>query len=208
MKLLHCLLACCVTLSAFAQVTPPAAAVSPSATGKEPLLVSYVDPYIGAGAHGHTFLGASVPFGAVQPGPGNINKGWDWCSGYNYSDSVVKGFAQNHLNGTGVPDLGDVLIMPYTGSIRTEPGSQSHPSAGYASHYDHHHEIARPAYYSVWLKDHQVRVELTATERVAFHRYHFPADRPGHIIIDLFQGNFDTSWQHPEGLCLPETAKR
>jgi len=198
MKLLHCLLACCVTLSAFAQVTPPAAAVSPSATGKEPLLVSYVDPYIGTGAHGHTFIGASVPFGAVQVGPSNINKGWDWCSGYNYSDSVVKGFAQNHLNGTGIPDLSDILIMPFTGRVRTEPGSQSDPSKGYASHYDHRHEIARPAYYSVWLKDHHVRVELTATERVAFHRYHFPGDRSGHIIIDLLQGNFDTGWQHPK----------
>ena len=198
MKIASSFLASFTMLTLSAQppaASPPQSAASPYHEGP---LLSAVDPYIGTGAHGHTFLGASVPFGAVQPGPGNINKGWDWCSGYNYSDSVVKGFAQNHLNGTGVPDLGDVLIMPYTGSIRTEPGSQSHPSAGYASHYDHHHEIARPAYYSVWLKDHQVRVELTATERVAFHRYHFPADRPGHIIIDLFQGNFDTSWQHPK----------
>ncbi|HUB61621.1 MAG TPA: GH92 family glycosyl hydrolase [Puia sp.] len=161
-------------------------------------LLSAVDPYIGTGAHGHTFLGASVPFGAVQVGPTNINKGWDWCSGYNYSDSVVKGFSQDHLSGTGVPDLCDILIMPFTGPVRTEPGSQDNPSGGYASHYDHNHEIARPAYYSVWLKDHHVKVELTATERVAFHRYHFPKDRPAHIIIDLFQGNFDTGWQHPK----------
>jgi putative alpha-1,2-mannosidase len=125
MKQLLCLLACCVALSAFAQVTPSAAPVaSPPATGKEPILVSYVDPYIGTGAHGHTFIGASVPFGAVQVGPSNINKGWDWCSGYNYSDSVVKGFAQNHLNGTGIPDLSDILIMPFTGPVRTEPGAR------------------------------------------------------------------------------------
>ncbi len=165
---------------------------------KEAAPLSYVDPYIGTGAHGHVFLGASVPFGAVQVGPTNINKGWDWCSGYHYSDSVVKGFAQNHLNGTGVPDLSDILIMPYTGAVRTEPGSQQNPASGYSSHYDHRHEIARPAYYSVWLKDHHVRVELTATERVAFHRYTFPKDRPAHIIVDLFQGNFDAGWQHPK----------
>jgi len=197
MKQLLCLLACCTALSAIAQTTPSALAQ------KEPVLVSFVDPYIGTGAHGHTFLGASVPFGAVQVGPTNFNKGWDWCSGYNYSDSVVVGFAQNHLNGTGIPDLCDVMIMPFTGKARTEPGSQNNPAAGYASHYDHNHEIARPNYYSVWLKDHHVRVELTATERVAFHRYHFPTDRQGHIIIDLLQGNFDTGWQHPKAYaCL------
>lgn len=167
---------------------------------REPAPLTYVDPYIGTAAHGHVFLGASVPYGAVQPGPTNINQGWDWCSGYNYSDSVVKGFAQNHLNGTGVPDLCDILIMPYTGVVRTEPGTRQDPASGYSSRYDHQHEIARPAYYSVWLKDHKVRVELTASERVAFHRYTFPHEknRPAHIIIDLFQGNFDAGWQHPK----------
>ncbi|GGB04096.1 hypothetical protein GCM10011511_29260 [Puia dinghuensis] len=166
---------------------------------KEAAPVTYVDPYIGTAAHGHVFLGASVPFGAVQVGPSNINKGWDWCSGYNYSDDVVKGFAQNHLNGTGIPDLGDILIMPYTGDVRTEPGTQQNPTSGYASHYDHRGEVARPAYYSVWLKDYAVGVELTATERVAFHRYHFPKDgNRFHIIIDLLQGNFDAGWQHPQ----------
>ena len=193
MKQLVCLVALIAAVaSAPAQPAPPRSAASP-----QPALAS-VDPYIGTGGHGHVFLGASVPFGAVQVGPSNINKGWDWCSGYHYSDSVVKGFAQNHLNGTGIPDLGDILLMPYTGRVRTETGTQRDPSSGYASHYDHRQEIARPAYYSVWLKDHHVRVELTATERVAFHRYRFPKDRPAHIIIDLLQGNFDTGWQHPK----------
>ena len=168
-----------------------------SRDGQSNGVLKYVDPYIGTGGHGHVFLGASVPFGAVQVGPNNINKGWDWCSGYNYSDSVVKGFSQNHLNGTGIPDLGDILIMPFTGAVRMETGSQADPGQGYSSHYSHAQEVARPSYYSVWLKDHRVRVELTATERVAFHRYTFPADRPGHIIIDLLQGNFDAGWQHP-----------
>ncbi|HEY6902582.1 MAG TPA: glycoside hydrolase domain-containing protein, partial [Puia sp.] len=182
MKYLFSILAVCVALTSSAQRSSRLASV---------------DPYIGTGGRGHVFLGASVPFGAVQVGPSNINKGWDWCSGYHYSDSVVKGFAQNHLNGTGIPDLGDILIMPYTGEARTNTGTQADPTAGYSSHYSHKQEIARPSYYSVYLKDHHVRVELTATERVAFHRYKFPADRPGHIIIDLLQGNFDAGWQHP-----------
>lgn len=205
MKLFACLCASVAALTIFAPPAPSSPATAPatsapeqSALPKDTGLLAFVDPYIGTGGHGHVFLGASVPFGAVQPGPSNINKGWDWCSGYHYSDSVVKGFAQNHLNGTGIPDLGDILIMPYTGRVRTEPGTQTDPAAGYASHYDHRREIARPAYYSVWLKDHHVSVELTATERVAFHRYRFPKDRPAHIIIDLLQGNFDTGWQHPK----------
>ncbi|HXB96172.1 MAG TPA: GH92 family glycosyl hydrolase, partial [Puia sp.] len=187
MKLVLSLLVSLAVFTLSAQ-TPP----------KESAPLSYVDPYIGTGAHGHVFLGASVPYGAVQAGPTNINKGWDWCSGYHYSDSVVKGFSQNHLNGTGIPDLCDILVMPFTGAVRTEPGTQKNPASGYSSHYDHRHEIARPAYYYVWLKDHHVGVELTATERVALHRYHFPNDRPGHIIIDLFQGNFDAGNQHPK----------
>src|ERR1700712_5497167 len=80
---------------------------------------SFVDPMIGSGGHGHVFVGASVPFGAVQLGPDNIYKGWDWCSGYNYGDSLLIGFAHTHLSGTGIGDLADILIMPYTGSVKT-----------------------------------------------------------------------------------------
>src|SRR5882724_12498296 len=76
---------------------------------------AYVDPHIGSGGHGHVFVGASVPFGAVQLGPDNIFKGWDWCSGYNYGDSLIIGFAHTHLSGTGIGDLADILIMPYIG---------------------------------------------------------------------------------------------
>jgi putative alpha-1,2-mannosidase len=108
--------------------------------------VEYVDPYIGSGGHGHVFVGASVPFGAVQVGPTNIVKGWDWCSGYHYSDSVVIGFPQTHLSGTGIGDLGDVLIMPYTGKLRTNHGSQEDPTSGYGSHYSHANEKAFPGY--------------------------------------------------------------
>ena len=86
-------------------------------------LTRYVDPFIGTGYHGHVFLGANVPFGGVQVGPTNYVKGWDWCSGYHYSDSIVTGFSQLHLSGTGIGDLGDVLITPYTGELKTSPGT-------------------------------------------------------------------------------------
>ena len=85
---------------------------------------AYVDPYIGSGEHGHVFVGANVPFGAVQVGPQNIFKGWDWCSGYHYSDSIIIGFSHTHLSGTGCSDLGDILLMPYTGEVRTARGEQ------------------------------------------------------------------------------------
>lgn len=110
---------------------------------------SYVDPTIGSGGHGHVFVGASVPFGAVQVGPDNIFKGWDWCSGYHYSDSLIIGFAQTDLSGTGIGDLGDVLIMPYTGKIRVTKGSQENPSSGYGSKFSHDNEKVRPGFYSV-----------------------------------------------------------
>lgn len=156
--------------------------------------IAYVDPYIGSGGHGHVFVGASVPFGAVQVGPANIVKGWDWCSGYHYSDSVVIGFPQTHLSGTGIGDLGDVLIMPYTGKIRTTRGTQTDPTSGYGSHYSHQREKVTPAYYSVMLDDYKVKVELTASERVGFHKYTFPRGAEGHVIIDLEQG---IGWDAP-----------
>lgn len=156
--------------------------------------VDYVDPYIGSGGHGHVFVGANVPFGAVQVGPNNIVKGWDWCSGYHYSDSVVIGFSQTHLSGTGIGDLGDVLIMPYTGKVRTNRGTQEDPTSGYGSHYTHAHETAKPGYYAVTLEDYRIKVELTASERVGFHKYTFPANEEGHIIVDLKEG---IGWDAP-----------
>lgn len=135
--------------------------------------VSYVDPYIGSGAHGHVFVGANVPFGAVQVGPQNIHKGWDWCSGYHYSDSVIIGFSHTHLSGTGCADLGDILLMPYTGTVRTARGEQDNIEGSCSSYYKHENEIVTPGFYSL-LMDNGVKAELTATERVAMHRYTFP----------------------------------
>ena len=155
-------------------------------------LTSYVDPFIGTGGHGHVFLGANVPFGAVQVGPQNIFKGWDWCSGYHYSDSLLTGFSHTHLSGTGASDLGDVLLMPYTGAIKTDKGRQAAPHQGYLSRYSHQREKAEPGYYAVTLDDYNIRVELTSTARVGLHRYTFPAGSPpAHVIIDLKEGISD-----------------
>ncbi len=157
-------------------------------TNKESVeAVDYVDPLIGAGGHGHVFVGANVPFGAVQIGPNNIYKGWDWCSGYHYSDSLIIGFSQLHLSGTGIGDLADVLIMPFTGEVRLDKGVQEYPHKGYLSTFSHENESVKPGYYSVKM-DNGVKVELAATERVGFHRYYFPENENAHIIIDLKEG--------------------
>jgi predicted alpha-1,2-mannosidase len=157
-------------------------------------LTRYVDPYIGTGGHGHVFLGAHVPFGGVQAGPTNYVKGWDWCSGYHYSDSIVTGFSQLHLSGTGIGELGDMLITPYTGELKTSPGTQEDPLSGYASKYTHQDEIAKAGYYSVIMKRYGIRAELTATERVAVHKYTFPEAKQAHIAINLFNG---IGWDKP-----------
>ena len=154
-------------------------------------VTQYVDPYIGSGGHGHVFVGASVPFGAVQVGPTNIFKGWDWDSGYNYGDSILIGFSHLHLNGTGIGDLGDILVMPYTGEVKTDKGSEANHRAGYASLYTHRHETVKPGYYAVTLENYQIKAALTATERVGFHRYHFPGGKTARVIVDLKEGTQD-----------------
>lgn len=149
--------------------------------------IRFVDPFIGSGGHGHVFVGASVPFGAVQPGPTNIYKGWDWCSGYHYSDSIVIGFSHNHLSGTGCADLGDVSLMPYSGRLRTARGEQNDITDAASSYYKHTNEQAEPGYYAVKL-DNGVRVELTATQRAAMHHYEFTGSGESHVLIDLVNG--------------------
>lgn len=151
-------------------------------------LLQYVDPYIGSGGHGHVFVGTSVPYGMIQLGPSNIHKGWDWCSAYHYSDSLLIGFAHTHLSGTGCTDLGDILIMPLN-EIRTPRGNQDDFNGGYASPYSHENEIARPEYYSVMVERYGIKAELTATDRVGFHRYSYPEGKPASVLIDLREGN-------------------
>ena len=154
---------------------------------------AYVDPYIGSGEHGHVFVGASVPFGALQAGPQNIHKGWDWCSGYHYSDSVIIGFSHTHLSGTGCADLGDILLMPYAGEVRTARGEQDNIEGAASSYYKHANERVAPGYYSL-LMDNGVRAELTATERVALHRYTYPAGGERRLLINLKEGNGDKAY--------------
>jgi predicted alpha-1,2-mannosidase len=134
----------------------------------------FVDPYIGTGGHGHVFLGASVPFGAVQLGPTNRSEGWDWCSGYHYSDSTIVGFSHTHLSGTGIGDLGDISILPAIDDKQAL--------------YTHDKEVVKPGYYGVRMSPSNIHAELTASERVGFHRYTFPASASAKIKINLRKG--------------------
>ena len=157
-------------------------------------LLEYVDPYIGSGGHGHVFVGTSVPYGMVQLGPSNIHKGWDWCSGYHYSDSVLIGFSHTHLSGTGCTDLGDILVMPMN-EVRTPRGNQDDFEDGYASLYSHDTEIVRPEYYSVMVERYGIKAELTSTDRVGFHRYTYPEGKPASLLIDLREGNGSNAYE-------------
>ncbi|MFW5710255.1 MAG: GH92 family glycosyl hydrolase [Bacteroidota bacterium] len=148
-------------------------------------VTSYVDPMIGTAAHGHTFPGATVPFGMVQLSPDTHNEGWDWCSGYHYSDNSIMGFSHTHLSGTGRGDLLDVLVMPTVGDIKFDVGSRENPDEGYRSRFSRQTEMAQPGYYSVMLDDYQIKAELTATKRAGMHKYTYPEKGPGNLIIDL-----------------------
>ncbi len=143
---------------------------------------SYVDPFIGTGGHGHTYPGATVPFGMVQLSPDTRLTGWDSCSGYHYSDDKIHGFSHTHLSGTGVPDYCDVLLVPTLQAL--EEDVERHPQS-----FQKASEVASPGYYRVVLGgagvDEQIQVELTATRRVGMHRYRFPASRHGHVVLDL-----------------------
>ena len=149
-------------------------------------LTRHVDPFIGTGGHGHTFPGATAPFGMVQLSPDTRLTGWDGCSGYHYSDSIIYGFSHTHLSGTGISDYGDILLMPTVGKVFLHALNNSDTTPGYASRFQHKNETASPGYYSVKLDDDNILVELTATARAGLHRYTFPAEtQDANIIIDL-----------------------
>ena len=153
--------------------------------------IKYVDPFIGSGGHGHVFVGANVPFGGVQVGPTNFNKGWDWSSSYHHSDSIVKGFCHLNVSGTGMSDLGELTVMPVTGELKINAGTQDRHMKGYASLYSKDKESASPGYYQVMLDRYDIKVELTATERSGLHKYTFPESSESRIIIDLGEGSAD-----------------
>ncbi|MDR2954804.1 MAG: GH92 family glycosyl hydrolase [Prevotella sp.] len=170
--------------------------------GKLENLTQYVDPYIGTGDHGHVFMGANVPFGLVQLGPSNIPQGWDWTSGYHISDSTIIGFSHMHLSGTGIGDLGDISFMPAIGNPTLARGDASDKESGMYSLFRRETETAKAGYYAVHLDRYNVDVELTATKRVGFHKYTFPASGDSKVIIDLENGQ---AWDRPvEGYLIQE----
>lgn len=157
-------------------------------------LTQYVDPYIGTGDHGHVFLGANVPFGMVQLGPTNITEGWDWTSGYHYSDSTIWGFSHTHLSGTGIGDLCDVVFMPVIGNPTLGKGDIKDINSGMYSFFNRKTEKVVPGYYAVHLDRYGIDVELTATKRVGFHKYTFPKSNNSKVVIDL---KSHINWDQP-----------
>ncbi|WP_284442926.1 GH92 family glycosyl hydrolase [Elizabethkingia anophelis] len=165
-------------------------------------LTPYVRPLIGTEKMGHTFPGATVPFGAVQLSPetdtisyelnGKYNGDvYKYCAGYRYEDKTITGFSHTHFSGTGHSDLGDFLIMPTTGQLKLNPGTASNPESGYRSRFSHNDEISEAGYYKVKLQDYNILAELTATTRVGVHRYTFPKTDQAHIILDLMAGIYN-----------------
>ena len=139
----------------------------------------YVNPFIGNADNGHTFPGACAPFGLIQASPESGVGSWRYCSGYNYEDNFIEGFAQTHLNGTGCPDLGDILLFPFCGDIKDNT---------YKSEYDKSTQKASPGYYAVTLSDYGVDAEITATAHTALHRYKFNNEGPARLLVDLQRG--------------------
>ncbi|KRA42500.1 sugar hydrolase [Pseudoxanthomonas sp. Root630] len=154
-----------------------------------------VDPFIGTGGEGHTYPGATVPYGMVQLSPDTRiqprKNGYGWAAGYRYDDTTIVGFSHTHFSGTGHSDLGDLLLMPTTGDLKLERGDPDKPRSGYTSRFRHATETAQPGYYAVTLDDHQVRAELTASLRVGMHRYTFPKGQPAHVVLDLRTSMYD-----------------
>jgi predicted alpha-1,2-mannosidase len=160
------------------------------AVAQNPDPLKLVDPMIGTGPEGHTFPGATAPFGMVQLSPDTqirpFKQSYKWAAGYRYEDVTILGFSHTHFSGAGHSDLGDVLIMPASGeNVPLEPGDPDAARSGYRSRFSHSTERAEPGYYAVTLDDPQVRAELTASDRVGLHRYTFAASAHRHILLDL-----------------------
>lgn len=183
----------------FALILPLLAIASCGKTDRDADFTQYVNPKIGSGGHGHVFVGANMPFGMVQLGPTSIPQAWDWTSGYHDSDSTVIGFSHTHLEGTGIGDLFDVTVMPVIGKVTYARGEEPVENAtaeqiaeaqatGMWSYADRSKEIAKPGYYSVPLTRYGITAEMTATARVGFHRYTFPASDEAAVVFDLENG--------------------
>ena len=162
-------------------------------------LASYVNPMIGTGGHGHTFPGVVTPHGMIQPSPDTRIDGWDACSGYYIADSLINGFSQTHVSGTGCADYGDILIMPTVGPRVIDNQIDTLQNLPYASGFSHDNETAEPGYYSVMLDRYGIKAETTASDRVALYRFTFPEVMEGEagMIVDM-----DYSIQHQENLTM------
>lgn len=151
--------------------------------------LAMVNPFIGTGPDGHTFPGATVPFGMVQLSPDteirNFKQSYKWAAGYRYEDTTILGFSHTHFSGSGHSDLGDVLLQPIAGDVKLDAGESNQPGSGYRSRFSHAQEQATPGYYAVDLLDYGVHAELTASPRVGMHRYTYPAGKPAHVLLDL-----------------------
>jgi predicted alpha-1,2-mannosidase len=154
-----------------------------------------VDPRIGTGGDGHTFPGATVPFGMIQLSPDtampDFKHSYKYAAGYQYGDTSLLGFSHTHFSGSGHSDMGDVLVMPIAGEVRLEPGDVAKPGSGYRSRFSHDTEVEQAGYYAVTLSDYGVRAELTAGRRIGWHRYTFPAGKPAHLLLDLRPSIYD-----------------
>lgn len=154
----------------------------------------YVNPFVGTGGHGHTYPGATVPFGMLQVSPDNGISDWDWCSGYHYSDSITIGFSHLHLSGTGIGDLTDIRLMPINKKVDLSTPVNSRDDVPYKSFYSHNEENASAGYYNVVLKDYNIKVELTSSLRTAYHKYTYAKDDAQSVVIDL---GFKINWDKP-----------
>lgn len=165
------------------------------AATQEERLTAFVDPFIGTDYHGHTYPGAAYPFGQIQLSPDNGTQGWDWCSGYHYSDSTIAGFSHLHLSGTGIGDLADISFLPVTSDVTFKKGEKNMAFVyRYAGKYTHDQEEASPGFYAVTMKNSSVKAELTVTERAGLHRYTFPEKGKSNLIINL---GFAINWDKP-----------
>ena len=175
MRLISALIGCSLLLGM--------AACTQTSTSQD--YTDFVNPFIGTGGHGHTYPGAVVPNGMIQPSPDTRIYQWDACSGYYYNDSTINGFSHTHLSGTGCGDYGDVLLMPTVGKQDYHAMGSKSQQMAYASAFSHQNEMAQPGYYSVVLDRYNVKAELTATKRAAIHRYTFPQSDESGFILDL-----------------------
>lgn len=169
------LISCCIALICVSSIAQSAVVDQ----------TKYVNPFIGTGGHGHTFPGAVVPNGMIQPSPDTRIYDWDACSGYYYADNTINGFSHTHLSGTGCSDYGDVLLMPTVGEQKIQPLGAKSQKMAYASTFSHDNEVAKPGYYSVFLDTYKVKAELTATHRAAIHRYTFPSSNQSGFVLDF-----------------------